>query len=32
MVVTSWTAARIPWPRCRALDSHGGSSGILPDE
>jgi hypothetical protein len=20
VVVTSWTDARIPWPRCRALD------------
>ena len=29
VVITSWTAARIPWPRCRALDGPGGGSGIL---
>jgi hypothetical protein len=33
VVVTGWSAARIPWPRCRALDGHGGSgSGLLVDE
>jgi hypothetical protein len=32
VVITSWTAARIPWPRCRALDGPGGGSGILLDE
>jgi hypothetical protein len=32
VVVTSWTDARIPWPRCRALDRTGGGSGILLDE
>jgi transcriptional regulator with XRE-family HTH domain len=32
VVVTSWTDARIPWPRCRALDSTGGGSGLLVDE
>jgi hypothetical protein len=32
VVVTSWTAARIPWPRCRALDGRGGGSGLLVDE
>jgi hypothetical protein len=31
VVVTSWTTAPIPWPRCRALDSQGGS-GLLVDE
>jgi len=31
-VVTSWTDARIPWPRCRALDARGGGSGLLLDE
>jgi hypothetical protein len=31
VVVTGWTAAPIPWPRCRALDSRGGS-GLLVDE
>jgi hypothetical protein len=24
VVVTSWTGAPIPWPRCRRLDGHGG--------
>ena len=32
VVVTGWTDARIPWPRCRALDSPGGGSGLLVDE
>ena len=32
VVVTGWTAAPIPWPRCRALDSPGGGSGLLVDE
>jgi hypothetical protein len=32
VVVTSWTDARIPWPRCRALDGTGGGSGLLLDE
>jgi hypothetical protein len=31
VVVTSWTSARIAWPRCRAIDSAGGS-GLLVDE
>jgi len=30
VVVTSWSAAPIPWPRCRALEgTHGGGSGLL---
>jgi len=29
VVVTSWSDAPIPWPRCRALDSGGGGSGLL---
>jgi hypothetical protein len=32
VVVTGWAAAPIPWPRCRALDSPGGGSGLLVDE
>jgi len=32
VTVTGWTEARIPWPRCRSLDTHGGGSGILLDE
>jgi hypothetical protein len=32
VVITSWTAARIPWPRCRAVDSPGPGSGLLVDE
>jgi hypothetical protein len=31
VVITSWTAARISWPRCRSLEKHGGS-GVLLDE
>src|SRR4051812_17625224 len=31
VVITSWTAARIPWPRCCAVGTRGGS-GILVDE
>jgi hypothetical protein len=29
VVVTSWTDAPIPWPRCRAFGTHGGGSGLL---
>jgi hypothetical protein len=29
VVVTSWSDARIPWPRCRALEQRGGGSGLL---
>jgi hypothetical protein len=32
VVITSLTAARISWPRCRALDSGGPGSGLLVDE
>ena len=32
VVITSWSSARIPWPRCRALDGTGGGSGLLLDE
>jgi hypothetical protein len=32
VVVTSWTDARIPWPRCRALDGTGGSRLLLDEE
>jgi hypothetical protein len=31
VVITSWSNARIPWPRCRALHQRGGS-GLLVDE
>src|SRR5262245_66336696 len=31
VVITSISAGRIPWPRCRALDSRGGS-GLLVEE
>ena len=31
VVITSWTDAPISWPRCRAIDSHGGS-GLLVEE
>jgi hypothetical protein len=29
VVVTSWTDAPIPWPRCRPLDQPLGGSGLL---
>ena len=32
VVVTGWSDARIPWPRCRALGTHGGGSGLLVTE
>jgi hypothetical protein len=32
VVVTSWSAGRIQWPRCRALDGTGGGSDLLVDE
>jgi hypothetical protein len=32
VIITGWTDARIRWPRCRALDSPGGGSGLLVDE
>ena len=32
VIITSWTDAPIPWPRCRAFDSPGGGSGLLVDE
>ena len=31
VVITSWTDAPIPWPRCRVLDGPGGGSGLLVD-
>ena len=32
-LVTSWTGARIPWPRCRPLrDYRGGGWGLLLDD
>ena len=32
VIITGWTDARIPWPRCRRLDTRGGGSGLLVDE
>jgi hypothetical protein len=34
VVITSWTDAPIPWPRCRAVDAPfgGPGSGLLVDE
>jgi hypothetical protein len=32
VVITGWSDARIPWPRCRALDSPGGGSSLLVEE
>jgi hypothetical protein len=31
VVITGWSDARIPWPRCRAI-GHRGGSGLLVDE
>ena len=31
-IVTSWSAGRIQWPRCRALDAPGPGSGLLVNE
>jgi hypothetical protein len=31
VIVTSWSDAPIPWPRCRLPDTHGGGSGLLVD-
>src|SRR5262249_51366795 len=32
VVVTSWTDARIPWPRCRAVGRRGGSGLLVSEE
>ena len=32
VIITGWSDAPIPWPRCRRPDTHGGSSGLLVDE
>jgi hypothetical protein len=32
VVITAWTDAPISWPRCRALESRGGSGVLLDDE
>src|SRR5262249_8068087 len=32
VVITGWSAARICWPRCRALGVPGGGPGLLLDE
>lgn len=32
VIITSWTDARISWPKCRRPDTHGGGSGLLVDE
>jgi hypothetical protein len=32
VIVTGWTDAPVPWPRCRCLDGHGGGSGLLVEE
>src|SRR5262249_51979379 len=29
VVVTGWSDARISWPRCRAVGTRGGGSGLL---
>jgi hypothetical protein len=30
--IIGWTAARIPWPLCRAFEVRGGGHGLLVDE
>ena len=32
VIITSWSDARIAWPRCRAIGSRGGGSGLLVTE
>jgi len=32
VIITSWTDARISWPRCRAIGIRGGSGLLLTDE
>ena len=32
VVITGWSDGRISWPRCRALGTRGGGSGLLLDE
>jgi hypothetical protein len=32
VVITSWSDARISWPRCRAVGRGGAGSGLLVDE
>jgi hypothetical protein len=32
VIVTGWSAGCIQWPRCRALGTHGGGSGLLVEE
>jgi hypothetical protein len=32
VVITSWTSAPIPWPRCCRPGTHGGGSGLLLNE
>jgi hypothetical protein len=32
VIVTGWSDGPIPWPRCRALGTRGGGSGLLLDE
>ncbi len=32
VVITGWSDAPLPWPRCRALEGRGDGSGLLVDE
>jgi hypothetical protein len=32
VIITSWSDARISWPRCRRPGTHGGGSGLLLNE
>ena len=31
VIITGWSDARIPWPRCRRPGTHCGGSGLLVD-
>jgi hypothetical protein len=32
VIITRWSDAPIPWPRCRALDARSGGNGLLVEE
>jgi hypothetical protein len=29
VIITGWSAGRIPWPRCRLPGTHGGGRGLV---
>src|SRR5262249_18448887 len=32
VIITGWSAGRIPWPRCRLPGTRGSGSGLLVDD